>query len=84
MAQKSKRSQGAGRLKGRYANDFKIGHNAFEFVLDFGERYSEDKTVQFHTRIVTAPGYAQALLETLQGAIGQYEQTFGPIRKGEE
>lgn len=26
-----------GELEGRYANTFKVGHNAFEFLVDFGQ-----------------------------------------------
>lgn len=28
-------SQGSRKLEARYSNYFKVGHNAFEFVLDF-------------------------------------------------
>jgi hypothetical protein len=31
----------AGALEGKYANYFKVGHNAFEFILDFGQLYLE-------------------------------------------
>ena len=44
--------------EGRYANYFKIGHNAFEFVLDFGQLYPENGQEQIHTRIITSPIYA--------------------------
>ena len=51
-------------VEGRYANYFKIGYNAFEFVIDFGQLYPEgepgDKKARFHTRIITAPVYARA------------------------
>ena len=43
--------QEAGRLEGKYANYFKVGHNAFEFVLDFGQYYPANGEAQFHTRI---------------------------------
>lgn len=77
-----------GPVEGRYANYFKVGHNAFEFVIDFGQLYPAgepgDKNAQFHTRIITAPVYARALVETLQDSIEQYVQGFGAIRKDEE
>ena len=73
--QKRKSSQRVGRPKGRYANYFEVGHNAFEFVLDFGQFYSESKQAQLHTRIITGPAYAKALLETLRRSIDRYEQT---------
>ncbi len=75
--------QDSGRLEGRYANVFKVGHNAFEFLLDFGQFYPETGAPQLHTRIVTAPTYAKALLETLRESIEQYEQTFGIIAQHE-
>lgn len=65
--------------EGRYANYFEIGHNAFEFVFDFGQVYAEQNKVQFHTRIIMGPAYASALLDTLQKAIDRYIESFGPI-----
>ncbi len=70
-------SQGAHPLNGGYANYFKIGHNLFEFILDFGQSYNEDEPALFHTRIITSPVYAKALFELLGESLGQYEQSFG-------
>lgn len=64
---------------GRYANYFKVGHNAFEFVVEFGQSYDEDENRRIHTRIVTSPVYAKRLLTTLQEAIMQHEAKFGSI-----
>ena len=61
--------------EGRYANYFRVGHNAFEFILDFGQFYSEDQEANLHTRIVTSPVYAKALLDTLRESIEQNERT---------
>lgn len=72
-------SGGAHDLEGRYANYFKVGYNAFEFVLYFGQYYPEDEGAQLHTRIVTGPSYAKALLEFLQDCIDKYELEFGAI-----
>ncbi len=74
----------SGSLEGRYANYFTIGHNAFEFLLDFGQFYREDKEAQLHTRIITSPIYAKALFELLRESIDRYEQTFGAIPKEEK
>ena len=63
--------------KGLYANHFEVGHTAFEFVIDFGQNYSGKPPSACHTRIVTSPVYARALLDTLQRAIAQYEAAFG-------
>jgi hypothetical protein len=62
-----------------YSNYFKIGYNAFEFVLDFGQFYMDSERESLHTRIVTAPPYAKALIEVLQKSVAAYEQKFGVI-----
>jgi len=69
--------QDANPLEGRYANYLEVGYNAFEFILDFGQRYSEDEDAKGHTRIVTSPVYAKAFLETLRDSVSEYEQHFG-------
>lgn len=69
---------------GRYANYFKVGHNAFEFLIDFGQLYSQSGPAPFHTRIVTTPVYAKTLLGILQKSIEQYEQLFGTIPDGDD
>lgn len=71
----------AGSLEGRYANYFTVGYNAFEFLFDFGQFYSEEKEAKRHTRIITNPIYAKALLETIRESIDRYEQIFGSIPK---
>jgi len=68
---------GGDTLEGRYANYFEIGHNAFEFLLDFGQMYFEGPEAQMHTRIVTSPIFAKKLAETLNRALWQYEQAHG-------
>ncbi|MDL1982679.1 MAG: DUF3467 domain-containing protein [Deltaproteobacteria bacterium] len=69
-----------GKLEGRYANYFKVGHNAFEFVLDFGQFYQGSEKAELCTRIVTSPVYANAFLETLRESIDRYERAFGVIQ----
>ncbi len=71
----------AGReIEGRYANFFKVGHNAFEFVIDFGQYFPETDQAELYTRIVTNPSYAKSLLHTLEESIYRYEETFGSIK----
>ena len=70
--------------EGRYANYFKVGHNPLEFVLDFGQFYLDDEKVKLHTRIVTNPVYARALLEIIQSSVECYEESFGVIPKETE
>jgi len=67
---------------GRYANYFKVGQNAFEFLIDFGQFYPNDGKEHFHTRVIMSPFYANVLLKTLQEAIDRYEKTFGPTFRG--
>ena len=45
--------QHGNQLEARYSNDFKVGHNAFEFLLDFGLFYPDSSEARLHTRIVT-------------------------------
>lgn len=68
-------------VEGRYANYFRIGQNAFEFVLEFIQLYSSNnnKEEHLHTRIITSPSYAKIFLEMLQKSIENYENTFGKI-----
>jgi hypothetical protein len=67
----------------RYANYFELLHNEAEFILDFGQLHLGDKHLRFHTRIVTAPAYAKALLAMLQNSIEQYEAGHGSIKDNE-
>ena len=68
-------------IEGKYANYFKVGHNAVEFVLDFGQYYSENEEAELYIRIITSPCYAKELLETLKVSIEQYENSFGIIKE---
>ena len=79
MAPKKDASRKAKKLEGKYANYFAVGYNAHEFIFDFGQNYSENDQAELHTRIITSPVYAAALLETLKESIRQYELQFGPI-----
>jgi hypothetical protein len=68
-------------VEGRYANYFKVGYNAFEFLFDFGQCYQDNDIVQANIRIITAPVYAKGLLEMLKTSIAQYESMHGAISK---
>jgi len=52
----------APRIDGCYANYLCIGHNAYEFVLDFGQPFPESEYFEPHTRITTGPAYAKGFL----------------------
>jgi len=65
--------------EGRYANYCKVGHNALEFLIDFGQLYTDEARATLHTRIVSHPQFAKELLTTLGESVRQYERVFGVI-----
>ena len=71
-----------GSLEGRYANYFQVGHNAFEFLLDFGQLYGEVPAL--HTRIIANPAYVKVFLQVLIDALDAYQRTFGDIEPAAE
>jgi hypothetical protein len=79
MCKENKPETFVGRLEARYSNYLTVGQNSVEFILEFGQMYSDDESARMHTRIVSAPMYAKAFLETLDGAIRRYEEINGPI-----
>jgi len=81
MKMNDNRASAGAKIHGRYANCFKVGHNAFEFVFDFGQSQTESGDVSIHTRIMTAPGYAKTFMNTLRESIARYEREFGTIRQ---
>ena len=50
-------------LNAVYANHFRVGYNAFEFLLDFGQREPESDREFYHTRVVTSPEHLERFLE---------------------
>ena len=76
--------EGAGTIEARYANCFKIGHNAFEFVIDCGQMTDETDDLRLSARIVTNPRSAEALYLVLKQTLDEYESTFGVISYGKE
>ena len=71
--------QKAEKLEAKYANYFQIGHNAIDFLVVFGQSYTDDQEPLLHTRIITNPAYAKKLLILLEGSLREYESRFGPI-----
>jgi hypothetical protein len=65
--------------KGRYANILRVGYNAFEFVFDFGQAFSDNESTQSCMRIVTSPGHAKAMILALEKAMEAFECDFGRI-----
>ena len=70
---------GEARIEGRYANYFKLGFDRDEFVLDFGQSFSEEVNPCYYVRIVTNPAYAEVLRQMLNKSLKEYEKQFGPV-----
>jgi len=51
----------------RYSNFFQVGHNPYEFLLEFGQRDSE-----IHTRIYLSPQHARMLSDLLLNALHEH------------
>ena len=62
-----------------YSNYLRVGWNAFEFVLDFGDHHEGGAEAASVAMIVTSPAYAKAFTKTLQDSIDSYERQFGTI-----
>jgi hypothetical protein len=84
MDDESKDVQDNGQPNGRYANYFTVGHNAFEFLFDFGQLHTKGWPAPVHTRIIMTPVYAKSLLGILQESVDQYEQMFGTISEEDQ
>ena len=67
-----------------YANCIRVGHNAFKFMMDFGQMQENASTAKFEVRIVGDPPFAKSLWRMLGEAIAEYESTFAAIRERED
>jgi hypothetical protein len=68
----------------KYSNYFEVGHNPFEFYIDFGQYDPQSQKVQMHTRIVTSPTCAKMIGETLAASVTSFEREHGPIPANSE
>jgi hypothetical protein len=66
-------------LMARYANYFEVGHNAYEFLVDFGQFHPEAGAVALHTRIALGPIHAKMLSQMFGHAVLKYEAENGEI-----
>src|SRR5437764_812335 len=64
----TKRRIGLRAKEGKYANFFRIGHNEFEFLLEFGQQEQG-----IHTRIYVSPQYARVLSDLLIESVQEHE-----------
>jgi hypothetical protein len=62
-----------------YANYFEVGHNAFEFLIDFGQIDPQSGDVNINSRVAVGPTHAKLFSRLLQGAVAQFEVQFGQI-----
>jgi hypothetical protein len=67
-------------LRGHYANCFQVGHNAFEFLIDFGQLSADAQRSSFHSRVIVTPASAKMLTQLLEQSIKQFEASFGQIQ----
>jgi hypothetical protein len=63
----------------RYANYFEVGHNAYEFLLDFGQFQPESERITLHTRMALGPPHAKLLSRLLADAVREFELRNGLI-----
>jgi hypothetical protein len=69
-------------LDARYTNNFDVGFDAFEFVIDCAQRdpgERGDTATPPHTRIITTPAFAKELARLLRGSVDEYEARFGAV-----
>lgn len=62
-----------------YANYFEVGHNAFEFLIDFGQIDPQSGDVNINSRIAVGPTHAKLFSRLMEGAVAQFEDEFGAI-----
>ena len=78
------RAGGSEKPAALYVNYFEMGHNPFEFLLDFGQYHpvsgdAGDGTTAIHSRIALAPPYAKMLAELLARSVREHEAEYGEI-----
>jgi hypothetical protein len=65
--------------EGRYSNYAEIGHNATEFVFDFGQVWLDGTAAGVYVRVITNPDTAAQLYELLDASLSQYRSQYGEI-----
>jgi hypothetical protein len=70
--------------EGKYANYFEVGHNVFEFYVDFGQYDPQSEKVQMFSHIITSPACAKMIGETLCSSVEKFEREHGPIPASSE
>ena len=62
-----------------YANYFEVGHNAFEFLFEFGQFRPDSGNIHVHSRIVAGPVQAKLFARMFAQAVDRFEATHGVI-----
>ena len=64
--------------EGSYSNYLKVGFNAHEFLLDFGQCY-EGQDPLFNVRVVATPPSVKGFAEVLNQSVTEYESRHSRI-----
>ncbi|WP_299780582.1 DUF3467 domain-containing protein [uncultured Roseobacter sp.] len=62
-----------------YANYFEVGHNPYEFLIDFGQIDPQRGTATINSRLALGPTHAKLLMRLLSRSVEQFERDFGAI-----
>ena len=65
-------------LEARYANHFKVGYNATEFLFEFGQ-FHTGSDLKWISRIVIHPSFAKDLQRMVAEVVQSYEIEYGEI-----
>lgn len=65
----------------RYANHFRIGHNASEFMIEFAQRYEGSGKAQLVARLAVTPQAASELHRLLGDSLREYETLSTRLRR---
>lgn len=65
-------------IEGQYANYLKVGSNAVEFVLDFGQ-HVEGVPPEIVIRVFTSPSMAKEFLHVLTDSVAHWESVHGRV-----
>lgn len=67
-----------------YADQFRVGQNAFEFKIDCGHESPEQELNTVYFRIIANPANAQQLFRLLGVALLHFCDAYGRIDNGED
>lgn len=62
-----------------YANYFEVGHNPYEFLIDFGQVDPQRGAAVLNSRLAFSPTHAKLLMRFLERAVDQFEARHGTI-----